>query len=76
MSGLSQHPTRVLFFTGKGGVGKTSAACAPAVALADAGRRVLLVSTSRALDLPPPRDQRSTTLSWLGRPFVADRDVT
>ncbi len=39
---------RVLFFTGKGGVGKTSLACATAVHLADAGRRVLLVSTDPA----------------------------
>jgi len=43
--------TRVLFFTGKGGVGKTSLACATAIALADAGRRVLLVSTDPASNL-------------------------
>jgi arsenite-transporting ATPase len=45
------HPTRHLFFTGKGGVGKTSLATATAVALADAGRRVLLVSTDPASNL-------------------------
>ncbi len=39
---------RYLFFTGKGGVGKTSLACATAVRLAAAGRRVLLVSTDPA----------------------------
>ncbi len=39
---------RFLFFTGKGGVGKTSIACATAVQFADAGRRVLLVSTDPA----------------------------
>ena len=39
---------RFAFFTGKGGVGKTSLACAAAVTLADAGRRVLLVSTDPA----------------------------
>jgi arsenite-transporting ATPase len=39
---------RYLFFTGKGGVGKTSLACATAVRLADEGRRVLLVSTDPA----------------------------
>ena len=44
-------PTPALFFTGKGGVGKTSLACATAVALADAGRRVLLVSTDPASNL-------------------------
>ena len=37
-----------LFFTGKGGVGKTSIACATAIQLAEAGRRVLLVSTDPA----------------------------
>jgi len=42
------HPPRFLFFTGKGGVGKTSIACATAVELARAGRRVLLVSTDPA----------------------------
>lgn len=39
---------RHVFFTGKGGVGKTSIACATAVALADAEKRVLLVSTDPA----------------------------
>lgn len=39
---------RHLFFTGKGGVGKTSIACATAVLLADQGKRVLLVSTDPA----------------------------
>ncbi len=43
--------TRFLFFTGKGGVGKTSLACATAVNLADAGKRVLLVSTDPASNL-------------------------
>ncbi len=44
-------PTRFLFFTGKGGVGKTSLACTAAVALADGGSRVLLVSTDPASNL-------------------------
>jgi arsenite/tail-anchored protein-transporting ATPase len=44
---LNDPPT-FLFFTGKGGVGKTSLACASAVALCDAGKRVLLVSTDPA----------------------------
>ena len=38
MSELPFTPTRIMFFTGKGGVGKTSLACATAVSLADAGR--------------------------------------
>jgi arsenite-transporting ATPase len=48
---LARLATRHLFFTGKGGVGKTSVACATAVSLADAGRRVLLVSTDPASNL-------------------------
>lgn len=45
------NPTRNLFFTGKGGVGKTSVACATAVQLADSGKKVLLVSTDPASNL-------------------------
>lgn len=48
---LVTAPTRFLFFTGKGGVGKTSLACATAIALADAGKRVLLASTDPASNL-------------------------
>lgn len=43
--------TRYLFFTGKGGVGKTSIACATAVSLADLGKKVLIVSTDPASNL-------------------------
>ena len=43
-----EQPPRFLFFTGKGGVGKTSIACASAVELAATGKRVLLVSTDPA----------------------------
>ena len=42
---------RFLFFTGKGGVGKTSVACASAVRLVDAGERILLVSTDPASNI-------------------------
>jgi arsenite-transporting ATPase len=48
---FSQHLTRNLLFTGKGGVGKTSIACAIAVSLVEAGKRVLLVSTDPASNL-------------------------
>ncbi len=44
-------PTRFLFFTGKGGVGKTSLSCATAVSLADKGNRVFLVCTDPASNL-------------------------
>lgn len=44
-------PTPYLFFTGKGGVGKTSLACATAIRLADRGLRVLIVSTDPASNL-------------------------
>jgi len=60
LDGVLAAPTRVLFFTGKGGVGKTSCAAASAVALADAGRRILIVSTdpasnlSEVFDMPEP----------------------
>ena len=45
------NPPRHLFFTGKGGVGKTSIACATAVTLASPGHRVLLVSTDPASNI-------------------------
>ena len=48
---LLLHPTRYLFFTGKGGVGKTSLSTAVALSLADAGKKVLLVSTDAASNL-------------------------
>ncbi len=48
---LVEQATKYMFFTGKGGVGKTSVSCATAIALADAGKRVLLVSTDPASNL-------------------------
>lgn len=48
---LLNQPTRHLFFTGKGGVGKTSLSTAVAIHLADVGKRVLLVSTDSASNL-------------------------
>src|SRR3954465_9683831 len=43
--------TPFLFLTGKGGVGKTSTACATAVALAETGKKGLLISTDPASNL-------------------------
>ena len=43
--------TKYLFFTGKGGVGKTSTACSIAVNLADDGKKILLISTDPASNL-------------------------
>ena len=51
LPGFATDPARYLFFTGKGGVGKTSLSTATAIALADAGQRVLLVSTDAASNL-------------------------
>lgn len=48
---LFDQPTRFVFFTGKGGVGKTSLSTATAIQLADRGLRVLLVSTDAASNL-------------------------
>ncbi len=48
---LLNNPTRFLFFTGKGGVGKTSLSCSTAIALADQGKSVMLVCTDPASNL-------------------------
>lgn len=58
--------TKYLFYTGKGGVGKTSIACATAVTLADEGKKVLLVSTDPASNL---QDIFSTELTNKGVPI-------
>lgn len=49
--GILNQPTRFLFFTGKGGVGKTSISSAVALSLVEAGKKVLLVSTDAASNL-------------------------
>lgn len=48
---MNEQYSKYLFFTGKGGVGKTSLACATAVKLADEGKKVLLISTDPASNL-------------------------
>ena len=57
-SAFLESPSRFLFFTGKGGVGKTSLACACAIALAGRGYRILLVSTDPASNLDEVLGQR------------------
>nr|WP_170135181.1 arsenical pump-driving ATPase [Mesosutterella multiformis] len=52
-----ENAPHTLFFTGKGGVGKTSVAAAAAVALAGLGKRVLLVSTDPASNVSEVFDQ-------------------
>jgi arsenite-transporting ATPase len=49
--GAMVDPPRFLFFTGKGGVGKTALACATALRLTDEGKKLLLVSTDPASNL-------------------------
>lgn len=61
--------TKYLFFTGKGGVGKTSTACAIAVALADVGKSIMLISTDPASNL---QDVFDTELDNKG---VAIKDI-
>lgn len=58
--------TKYLFFTGKGGVGKTSIACAMAVTLADSGKKVMLISTDPASNL---QDVFNMELSGKGTPI-------
>ncbi len=74
-SAFLEKPSRFLFFTGKGGVGKTSLACAFAIALADRGARVLLVSTDPASNLDEVLGRRLTwrRLYWRGR--IRDRSA-
>ena len=51
MNNLLEKIPKFLFFTGKGGVGKTSMSCAIATALNDANKKVLLISTDPASNL-------------------------
>jgi len=78
ISSLVDSATRFLFFTGKGGVGKTSLACSTAIALADRGRRVLLVSTDPASNLDEVLGvnlaNRATTVLGVPNLFALDID--
>ena len=65
--------TQYLFFTGKGGVGKTSLSCATAVKMADEGKKVLLVSTDPASNLQDvldsPVTEKVQPVKGLTKPF-------
>lgn len=58
--------TKYVFYTGKGGVGKTSIACSTAVSLADQGNKVILISTDPASNL---QDVFDTELTNTGVPI-------
>lgn len=60
--------TKFLFFTGKGGVGKTSCACATAISMANAGKKVFLISTDPASNL---QDVFAMSLSNKGTPIYS-----
>lgn len=70
--------TKYLFYTGKGGVGKTSVACATAVYLADSGKRILLISTDPASNLQDvfntPLSGKATPIAELANLEVANLD--
>lgn len=69
---------KYIFFTGKGGVGKTSTACATAVNLCDKGSKVLLVSTDPASNLQDifveKLDNEITKIEEVEGLFVANLD--
>lgn len=70
--------TQYIFFTGKGGVGKTSIACATAVNLADNGNKVLLISTDPASNLQDvfdmPLDNKGTPIKEVPNLTVVNLD--
>ena len=75
---MSNTITKYLFFTGKGGVGKTSLACATAVELADSGKVVLLVSTDPASNLKDvlesPVDENISPIHGINNLFAINID--
>lgn len=78
LTSFMDQPSRFLFFTGKGGVGKTALACATAIRLADAGKRVLLVSTDPASNLDEmlgaSLSNRPTPIPGVGKLFALNID--
>ncbi len=75
---MTDTKTKYLFFTGKGGVGKTSLACATAVEMADAGKVVLLVSTDPASNLKDvlesPVDEHINSIKGIDNLFAINID--
>ncbi len=75
---MTNTKTKYLFFTGKGGVGKTSLACATAVELADSGKVVLLVSTDPASNLKDvlesPVDENISPIHGINNLFAINID--
>ena len=73
-----RYPPKNIFFTGKGGVGKTTTSAATAIALADSGKRVLLVSTDPASNLDEvlglPLSAEPTQLSEVSGLFASNVD--
>jgi arsenite-transporting ATPase len=65
--------TKYLFFTGKGGVGKTSTACAVALNLSDSGKNIMLVSTDPASNL---QDVFNTNLNNKGTKIKETPNLT
>lgn len=55
---------RILLYTGKGGVGKTSIAAATACKIAESGKRVLIMSTDQAHSLGTPLTESLETNLW------------
>jgi len=75
---MTDSTTKYLFFTGKGGVGKTSLACATAVEMADSGKVVLLVSTDPASNLKDvlesPVDENINPVKGIDKLFAINID--
>jgi arsenite/tail-anchored protein-transporting ATPase len=78
LTNFLEEPSHYLFFTGKGGVGKTALACATAIQFADAGKRILLVSTDPASNLDEmlgaPLSDRPTPIPGVDRLFALNID--
>ncbi len=70
--------TKFIFFSGKGGVGKTSMACTTAVRYADLGKKTLIVTTDPAANLSDVFEQeighKITEIDGLNNLFAMEID--